>query len=290
LDGFLLINKPRGPSSFRIVSRLRRILCIKKIGHAGTLDPLASGLLVIAIGNATRLIQYIPSEPKVYQFGIQFGKQTDTLDSEGCIVCQGGKIPLELQLRKVLENFVGEQMQKPPEFSALKIDGVRAYELARKGKKAPLQSRKINIYSIQLTEYNSQTAQANLEVCCSGGTYVRALARDIATSLDSCGYATFVYRKGSGIFDISSAIDIDNCDNVKKYIIPVRKVFGDYPSIEVSLDQNNLIANGRDIKISQSLLSESNMVFAYKNGMLLAVLRHKEDNIYHPSHVFFQSR
>ncbi|MDO5576919.1 MAG: tRNA pseudouridine(55) synthase TruB [Fibrobacter sp.] len=286
MDGFLLINKPCGPSSFQIVSRIRRALHVKKVGHAGTLDPMASGLLVVALGNATRLIQYIPSEPKVYQFGIQFGKQTDTLDSEGVVLCQSDIIPGESELRVVLQKFLGEQEQQPPAFSALKINGVRAYDLARKGKDVQLEPRKINIYSIQLLEYDLQTAQAKLEVQCSGGTYVRVLARDIAAELGTCGYASFINRLGVGNFNVSSAVNLESCTNLEKYVISVKEVFDKLPSVEVTTNQNDLINDGRDIELSENFQSALNMVFAYKNQKLLAILKHKEGSVYHPAHVF----
>lgn len=286
MDGFLLINKPCGPSSFQIVSKIRRALHVKKVGHAGTLDPLASGLLVIALGNATRLLQYIPSEPKVYQFGIQFGKQTDTLDSEGVVLCQSDIIPQESELRAVLQRFSGEQVQQPPAFSALKINGVRAYELARKGKDVQLEPRKINIFSIQLLGYDLQAAQASLEVQCSGGTYVRVLARDIAAELGTCGYAAFINRLGVGKFNVSSAVSLENCTNLEECVIPVKDVFDNLPSVEVTANQNDLINDGRDIELSENYQSALNMVFAYKNQKLLAILKHKEGSVYHPAHVF----
>ncbi len=131
MDGFLLIDKPAGPTSFAVVKHVRSFCRRCKIGHAGTLDPAASGLLIVALGNATRLLEFLPTEPKVYTFIVSFGSETDTLDAEGRVTRSGGRIPGEDEIRSVLPRFVGKQMQVPPRFSALKIKGKRAYDLAR---------------------------------------------------------------------------------------------------------------------------------------------------------------
>ena len=137
LDGFLCIDKPRGPSSFQIVNRIRHPCLYPRLA-CRTLDPQASGVLVVALGFATRLLRFIHSEPKVYSFKVQFGSQTDTLDSEGKLIHSGGRIPDRLEIEEIIGEFTGEQMQVPPDFSAVKVNGVRAYKLARDGKKAAL--------------------------------------------------------------------------------------------------------------------------------------------------------
>ena len=199
MDGFLCVNKPQGPSSFKIVAQLRKVLKVKKIGHAGTLDPQASGLLVIAVGSSTRLIQYLPNEPKVYRFGLQFGSQTDTLDNTGSIIADGGSFPPSAQLQAALNRFHGEYLQVPPAFSAKKINGVRAYKMARNGDNPPLKPCKVTIHSLDLIQYDQDKGLAELELSCSGGTYVRALVRDLASELNTYGFASFIRRCRSGI-------------------------------------------------------------------------------------------
>ena len=132
MDGFLFVDKPAGPTSFDVVRRVRKLLGVAKAGHAGTLDPLASGLLICAVGNATRLLPYVPAEPKRYAFRMKFGSETDTLDREGTVVAEGGRVPGRGEVKGILKRFSGQLSQLPPKFSAVKVDGVRAYGLARK--------------------------------------------------------------------------------------------------------------------------------------------------------------
>lgn len=285
MDGFLCVNKPCGPSSFQIVSQLRRILHTKKIGHAGTLDPQASGLLVIAVGVATRLLQYIPAEPKKYEFGIQFGSQTDTLDREGKVVCSGGRIPAEDEIRSVLEKFSGSIMQAPPSYSAILVNGVRAYKLARSGADVEMQKREVVIHSITLEKFDQEKAEAHLKVECAGGTYVRSLARDIAEEIGTLGYASYVHRTGAGIFDLKDALNAENLDMAEKKIVPFSIIFS-RDSVEISDAQKQELLFGRDIRIEASGKAT---VFAFFKGSIAAVLKHTGDSLYHPSAVFLSN-
>jgi tRNA pseudouridine55 synthase len=187
MNGFLLINKPEGPTSFNMVARVRKKFGIKKVGHCGTLDPLAEGLLVLAIGDATRLIQYL-GDDQVYEFGISFGKRSETGDREGKITEECDKTPAKEELLKVIPEFIGEISQTPPAFSAIKINGKRAYELARAGEAVEMKSRKIKIYSLDLQAYDFEQKTANFRVSCSSGTYVRTLAQDIAEKCATLGF------------------------------------------------------------------------------------------------------
>lgn len=286
MDGFLCVNKPQGPSSFKIVAKLRKVLKIKKIGHAGTLDPEASGLLVIAVGSATRLIQYLPNEPKVYRFGIQFGSQTDTLDSKGTLIADGGIFPLSTQLKAALNRFHGEYLQLPPAFSAKKINGVRAYDIARNGDTPSLKPCRVKIHSLDLIQYDINRGLAELELSCSGGTYVRALVRDLASELNTYGFASFIRRCRSGNFNLEQAMEIDDINNAVNYIMPAAVVLGNEYSIQLSEHHHQRLIHGMDISLAQMNVLTDRKIFAYCGTHLIAVLQWKQGSEFHPIAVF----
>lgn len=245
-SGFLLIDKPQGPTSFDMVSKIRRKLGIKKAGHCGTLDPLAEGLLVIAVGNATRLIQYL-GDDKVYEFGIIFGQQTETGDREGKVIKECGEIPSEEKLLEVIPDFCKEIMQTPPAFSAVKICGKRAYELARAGISVEMKARKIKIYSLELKYCDLKQKTAAFRVFCSSGTYVRSLAQDIAEKCGSLGFCSFIKRICVGNFDLKDAVSADNAS--ESNIIPVEKAIV-LPEIELTEAEFGKVKNGNAIGVS----------------------------------------
>lgn len=284
MEGFLCIDKPLGPSSFAVTSAVRKQLKLKKTGHVGTLDPMASGLLVIALGESTRLIQYLPSEPKEYLFTVRFGMITDTLDSEGKITDSCDVFPRKEQIKGALSSFMGEQQQTPPLFSAVKIAGTPAYKLARKGKDVALKSRTIAIHSLELTGYDDAEHTADFSLTCSSGTYVRSLARDIAERLGSLGHIVRLRRTGVGVFNLKDAVEFADLDNARNYIISTRKVFGDEVKVTVDDDQKSSLHYGKDIEIPHG---EKDVLFAFDAaGAPAAVLRRVEGSRYHPDKVF----
>jgi tRNA pseudouridine55 synthase len=208
-NGFLLINKPQGPTSFNIVAKIRKKFCVKKVGHCGTLDPLAEGLLVLAIGKATRQIQYL-NDDKTYEFGVIFGRQTETGDSEGKIIKECEEIPSIEKLLEEIPKFIGEISQIPPAFSAIKINGKRAYKLAREGITVEMKPRNIKIYSLNLLSFDFEQKTASFRVSCSSGTYVRTLAQDIAKSCASVGFCSFIKRIRVGNFVLENAVSVEN--------------------------------------------------------------------------------
>ncbi|TRZ80107.1 tRNA pseudouridine(55) synthase TruB [bacterium] len=208
-SGFLLINKPAGPTSHDIVDKLRTITGIRKIGHAGTLDPFAEGLLVVLIGReATKKQSDFLKKDKEYIATLFLGDETDTYDKTGKIVNKhSGQLPTKDQIKKVLKKFKGEILQTPPIYSAKKIKGKKAYELARKGKEVSLKPSKINIKKLELLRYNVPCLV--LCVMCSAGTYIRSLAHDIGRELGCGAYLEKLIRIKSGKFDLKDAIDLD---------------------------------------------------------------------------------
>jgi tRNA pseudouridine55 synthase len=285
-NGFLLVDKPVGLTSFDVIRKARKIFSCKKVGHAGTLDPEAEGVLVLAFGSATRLIAMLPAEPKIYRFSIQFGTQTDSLDRAGAIVRTGGTIPDPKTLATVLETFGGVQMQTPPGYSALKINGVRAYALARKGVEPVLTPRQITIHRLILEEYDAVAGKAACIVTCSGGTYVRALARDIAARLDTCGYAASIQRVASGSMALADACSLDSIVSSTP-LLSARSVFKGFPVCEADETLLRSVATGRNVRLPVYNTSpQPGHVLLFTGDDVAAVLELSDSGEYHPVTVF----
>jgi len=220
---FLLIDKPKGVTSHDVVDKVRKVTGEKKVGHAGTLDPNATGLLIVGVGREStkKLGKIAKDTKKTYEAEIFLGEERDTDDAEGVVIskAKGFLPPGENEIEKMLASFVGEQMQTPPVYSALKIKGKKAYELARKGKKVNLKPRKVVIYSIKLVSYKFPILEIKTTV--SSGTYIRALARDIGKKLSCGAYLRNLRRTRIGKFDIKDAVKLENLDrgNWKNFVI-----------------------------------------------------------------------
>lgn len=231
LTGFYLVNKPEGPSSAGVVGRLKWLLKQSgqpkniKIGHGGTLDPLASGLLPIGVGKGTKALQALLEGPKTYAFTVQWGTQTTTDDREGEPTTTSEIRPTEAQIRAILPQFTGEITQTPPVFSALKVGGQRAYKLAREGQQVALAPRQITIYSLEILEINPQSATFTANV--SKGTYIRVLGRDIALALGTVGHITMLQRTVHGPFTLEQAVSLEFLDkalqsgDIATYLLPL---------------------------------------------------------------------
>lgn len=206
VHGWIALDKPLGMTSTHAVAVVRRLLNAKKAGHAGTLDPLASGLLPLAFGEATKTVPYVVDGEKAYRFTVTFGIETDTDDSEGRIVSQSEARPTEQQILAALPKFTGAITQVPPRYSAIKIDGERAYDLARGGETVELQPRIVEIHMLTLLSFDGQSAV--LEAECGKGTYVRAIARDLGRALGCFGYVTALRRTRVGPFTEADAVTL----------------------------------------------------------------------------------
>jgi tRNA pseudouridine55 synthase len=204
-SGFLLVNKPVGPSSHDIIDQLRKVTGIKKIGHAGTLDPLASGLLIIGVGSSTKQLQNFVGLPKAYRAVVRLGITSTTDDREGELTRVSDDRPTKQDVELILDRFRGESEQLPPAYSAVKVGGVKGYEAARRGHPLELKPRKVNISSLQLISYNYPDLALDCDV--SSGTYIRSLARDIGTALGSGGYLHELERISIGEYSISEALE-----------------------------------------------------------------------------------
>jgi tRNA pseudouridine55 synthase len=231
LNGWLVINKDLGMTSRQVVNIVKKTLNVKKIGHAGTLDPLATGVLALAIGKATKTVKYIMDGMKKYSFTIKWGISTDTQDAEGKITSKSNKKPDEIKLKAILKNLVGEMNQIPPKFSAIKIKGKRAYELARNGKKFTLKSRKVFLKKIEIVEKNVKKIPCtSFEIECGKGFYVRSLVRDICKKLDVDGHVIELKRIESKPFNLKSSISIKDFlrlyekNDWKNFFLPIYSV------------------------------------------------------------------
>ncbi|MBD3316275.1 MAG: tRNA pseudouridine(55) synthase TruB [Chitinivibrionales bacterium] len=284
--GFVFIDKPVGPTSFDIVREARKALGVKAIGHAGTLDPAASGLLFLAVGKATKLLRFLPLEPKVYRFSMRFGATTDTLDEEGTVVEEGGAIPEETSLRAILPRFVGTIRQVPPRFSAVRVGGVRAYTLARKERDFELAARTARINSLELHEYDRERAVAVMSVACSTGTYVRALARDIASELGTIAVTTSIRREKIGRTAVEDARGLEELrSNADHCLVPVAEVVSALPHYRASKGELRELSFGREIA-PPAPEYEPKFLFVFGPYMEpAAVVRKTARGTYHPERV-----
>lgn len=208
INGWININKPINLSSMQVTSIVKKILGVKKAGHAGTLDVLASGVLPIAIGEATKLVDYSVDQKKEYKFTIQFGKTTKTGDSEGPVIGETEIIPTIEDAISICSQYIGEIEQIPSEYSAIKIGGVSSYKLARKNISVEIPKRKITIFDLKMLEYNQDKKQATYYCVCSKGTYIRTLAQDLSLSLQSLGFVVELERTKAGNFFISDSVNL----------------------------------------------------------------------------------
>ncbi len=254
MDGIIVINKPKNCTSHDVVYKVKKIFN-EKVGHTGTLDPLATGVLPLLIGKGTLCSKYLINHDKTYEVELTLGKKTDTADSEGKII-ETNDVPTEIlkqqNVEKVLNSFIGKQKQIPPIYSAIKVKGKKLYEYARKGQEVEIQPREIEIYSINLMKINSETKKIEFQVHCSKGTYIRTLCEDIAEKLSTVGYMSELNRIQVGTFTLSEAVSIENLEKApkEKYLIPIEKVFEKCGSIELKDVSLKKFLNG--VKITKN--------------------------------------
>lgn len=245
MSGFININKASGVSSAREVAIIKK-LTGTPCGHMGTLDPMASGVLPVAIGKAARLFDFFLDKHKKYSATFRFGVDSDTLDTTGEIVENAGLVPEYAAVSEVLPQFTGEIMQLPPKYSAKNIGGRRGYELARAGVEFELKPKKVTVYSITLTGRSGNEFSFDIE--CGGGTYIRSLARDIAAKLGTRAVMSALVRTQSGIFTIKNAVETSalSCENINSFIIPTESVLP-YESISLAKKDEFKVFNGLTI-------------------------------------------
>jgi tRNA pseudouridine55 synthase len=250
IDGWLVLDKPAGISSAKAVAIARRAFNAAKLGHGGTLDPLASGVLPLAFGEATKTVSLVMDGRKTYRFTIRFGQQTATDDAEGEIVATSDVRPDDAAIRATLSRFTGLIEQTPPAFSALKIEGKRAYELARQGQTVELKARPVEIFRLDLIARPAPDL-ADFEVDCGKGTYIRSLARDLAVALGTVGHVAALRRTQVGKFTENRAISLVKLEALGhsparfEHLLPVETVLDDIPALAITEEEAALLRKGQ---------------------------------------------
>tara|TARA_R110000787_G_scaffold9028_37_gene31698 strand:+ start:670 stop:1569 length:900 start_codon:yes stop_codon:yes gene_type:complete len=285
MHGWIILDKPHGLGSTQAVSAVKRALrdsgagkC--KVGHGGTLDPLATGVLPIAIGEATKLAGRMLDSDKIYDFTIAFGAQTDTLDLEGKVIATSDILPSFGDVEDVLADFIGEVDQIPPVYSAIKIDGARAYDLARSGEAPDIKSRRITIY--HLDYLCEETGSVTLRAHVSKGTYIRSLARDIALALGTVGHVTMLRRIKAGPFTLESAISLDKLRHaatergIGGLMLPLTAGLDDIPALPVSPDQALMLRQG---KVLTGIAATTGLYLATQGDIPVALVRSDDQQI-----------
>ncbi len=275
MDGIVNVNKPLGITSHDVVYRLRKILGIKKIGHTGTLDPDASGVLPMCVGKGTKLAEYLTATDKCYMAQMTLGAFTDTQDASGEVLQSFEVNVTEEEIRAAVGQFVGEIMQVPPMFSAIKINGKKLYELAREGKTVEREARKVFINDIEIKSIDMEKHTVDMLVSCSKGTYIRTLCNDIGLMLGCGGYMSALERTKSGRFDIERALTLEEIEKMASvkdfsFIEPIGEVLCEYDKIILAEKNAKRLRNG--IKISVEGLEENKTYRVFdEQGMFLAL-------------------
>ena len=276
--GFLNVYKPKGKTSHDVVAILRRVTKIKQIGHTGTLDPFAEGVLPICIGKATRLIEYL-NDDKAYIGTIQLGKSTTTYDLEGETVEVSDKTPDLEEIENELKNFRGDIEQLPPIYSAIKVNGKKLYEYARKGEEVEIKPRSVNISELKILNYDQENRILELYIKCSKGTYIRSIAHDLGKNLRCFGHLIKLVRVKAGDFEVKNSVkleDLTNTEEVKKHLIyPLKKL--DYQTYELTPKELELVSHGMQINTKQDL--QPGIVILTHNSQLIAVAEFWDNKI-----------
>lgn len=275
LCGVLNVHKPTGVTSRAVVNQVARLVRKAKTGHAGTLDPLASGVLVVCVGAATRLIEYVQRMPKTYRTVVRLGATSDTLDADGQIEnTENPPVPSEADVRAALATQIGTIAQRPPAFSALKVGGQRAYDLARAGQAVELAPRPVTISRIDLLSY--AWPRLELEIACGSGTYIRSIARDVGEQLGCGGLVEVLTRTRIGAFTIDDAVDPDSLttETLRAHLRPTLEAVGDLPRVQVSASQVADVAQGRALsvgKLAEGAVPVGEVALVGPDGALVAV-------------------
>lgn len=289
MNGIIVLDKPPEKSSHDMVYAIRRLSGEKRVGHAGTLDPLATGVLVICVGNAVRLSEYLIEHDKTYRARVRLGVETDTFDATGKITSTQSVNVSRRQVEDALASFVGNISQVPPSHSAVQRDGVRAYKLARQGVAVEMKPRSVEIYSIRPLEFDG--TEAEFEVQCSKGTYIRSLAHDLGTNLGTGAHLTGLRRLASGDFTIEQSVTIDTLTEaagkgeIAKYLLPMDRAVSQFDAVTLDLEGARRVVSGQYVSAPPNLTSD--LVRAYdKNGELIALLEKTKTGELKPKKVF----
>ncbi len=288
VHGWVVLDKPYDVGSTKMVGKVRWLFSAAKAGHAGTLDPLATGILPIALGEATKTVPFMMEAEKSYEFDMTWGESRSTQDAEGEVTDTSDVRPSQTAIRAALSEFTGNIEQVPPKFSAIKIGGQRAYELARSGQAVEIKPRRVQVDRFVMIE--STDAVARFEVDCGKGTYIRSLARDLAAALGACGYVSRLRRTRVGPFTLKQSITLDElsrmCDRarVSEALLSVTTALDDIPVLAVTEQDAVDLKHGRGILASPETLTRD-LIRAERDGVLIA-LCHAREGLWIPKRVF----
>ena len=285
VDGWLILDKPAGITSTQAVNVVRRLFNAQKAGHAGTLDPLATGILPIALGEATKTVPYAMDGRKTYRFTLKFGEARSTDDAEGEVTQTSDKRPTDDEIRAALPAFIGAIEQVPPAFSAIKVEGARAYDLARAGEAVELKPRQVTIYGFSLLG-RPNPDEAQFEVRCGKGAYMRALGRDLAIKLGTCGHIANLRRTAVGPFTEAAAISLETLKSLGhipaafEHLLPIETALDDIPALALTATEAIRLRSGQPVGLLHRQdrdrlyeLSPGGMVRAMAEGRLVALTR-----------------
>jgi len=289
--GLIIVDKPVGPTSHRIVNLVRQGTGIRKVGHAGTLDPRASGVLVLCLGPATRLSEYLSTTSKRYEATVRFGATTRTYDGDGEFIRRSDVLPTIAQIQAALPQFVGEIQQAPPPFSAIKLQGRRAYDMARAGEPVDLAPRGVTIYRLDMVDY--QPPDLALAIECSAGTYVRSLANDLGDCLGSGGYLAALRRTKAGPFGIEQAVSLERLERSfaahswEEFVLPAADALPQMPLVRLDADQLEAVRHGHRLPAAPHSAGMARGMGP--DGELAAILEAVEGgSLWHPRKVFLE--
>lgn len=257
MTGIIIIDKPKDMTSFGAVARVRRICGEKKCGHTGTLDPMATGVMTVMLGGATKFCELLPSHDKAYVASFRLGMRTDTLDITGEVVETKSVDSTAEQVREALKDFVGDISQLPPMYSAVSVNGQRLYDLARKGIEVERKSREVTVFSIDMIEENEEAGEYKIAVECSSGTYIRTLIDDLGIKLGCGAVMTALRRTKANGFSLEDAVTIEELQrlaengNISEKVIPVDKALEEYPVINVTQPQAKRFSNGGELDLQR---------------------------------------
>ncbi|MBT6190191.1 MAG: tRNA pseudouridine(55) synthase TruB [Tateyamaria sp.] len=290
ISGWLVIDKPAGLTSTAVVNKVRWAMQAKKAGHAGTLDPEATGVLAVALGEATKTVPYITDALKAYRFTVRLGQATNTDDTEGEVISTSDQRPTDAQIKQALGSFVGDIMQVPPKFSAVKIDGQRAYKLARDGENVEIAARPLWVEELVMTDRDDDD-HVTLEMICGKGGYVRSIARDLGQSLGCFGHVRDLRRIWSGPFDAADGLTLEQIDHMAHspdldaHVRPISDGLVDLPEVRATAEGAARMRNGNPGMVLTSDVEYGDECWASLDGAPIAVGRYKSGEL-HPARVF----
>ena len=287
MDGILNLNKPQGLTSHDVVSEVRKLADQRRVGHAGTLDPMATGVLIVCLGRATRMVEYLMDSPKTYVGTVRLGVTTETYDAEGSVIDERSTAGIDrADIENELAGLRGDILQVPPMYSALKRDGKPLYRLAREGVTVERDPRPVHIHSLEVIDW--ALPDVTLKVVCSPGTYIRSLAHDLGQGLGCGAHLAALTRLASGDFSLEESIPLSelNSERLPELLLPLDTALMRYPALQLSETEVNAVLNGRAVSATEP--ANSRLARAYgPDGAFLAVLEYwSREGVWHPRKVF----